>query len=246
MEEKYNALVVRTTSYRDNDIMLTLFTLEEGLISACLRGAKKPNAKLKFAGEVFCFGEFVLVNSSGRRTVKEVNQIDSFYGLRLDSDKYFCANVIIEFVNRFMLENIKSFELFLLCINALKVLSKTDVNCRLLLVSFIIKALKSQGYETDFSACAICGGIIEKRAFFSFTDGISVCLSCANELHTEIRISTYNLLRDLSSDTSSDFDYLQNLSFDEATLLPALRFVDFALKQMADVTIKSLQMFIQN
>ena len=55
MEEKLNALMLRGVDYKDNDKMLTLYSLERGLVSAGIKGVKKAGAKLKFASQPFCF-----------------------------------------------------------------------------------------------------------------------------------------------------------------------------------------------
>ena len=60
MEEKINALMIRSVDYADNDKILSLFSLEQGVISAKIRGVKKAGAKLKFAAEPFCFAEYIL------------------------------------------------------------------------------------------------------------------------------------------------------------------------------------------
>ncbi|MBP5193572.1 MAG: recombination protein O N-terminal domain-containing protein [Clostridia bacterium] len=40
MEEKVRAVVLRGVDYKDNDKILTLFSLESGLITAAIRGVK--------------------------------------------------------------------------------------------------------------------------------------------------------------------------------------------------------------
>lgn len=66
MEEKINALMIRSVDYADNDKILSLFSLEQGVISAKIRGVKKAGAKLKFAAEPFC-----LPNISWRAAVSK-------------------------------------------------------------------------------------------------------------------------------------------------------------------------------
>ena len=59
MEVKVNALVIKAVDYKDNDRILTLYSLEKGKITAGIKGVKKAGAKLKFASEPFCFSEYV-------------------------------------------------------------------------------------------------------------------------------------------------------------------------------------------
>ena len=60
MEKKVNGIVIRAVSYGESDKILTIYTLEEGLVSARIKGVKKAGAKLKACSEPFCFAEFVL------------------------------------------------------------------------------------------------------------------------------------------------------------------------------------------
>ena len=55
MEVKVNAIVIRAIDYKDNDRILTLYSLEKGKITAGIKGVKKAGAKLKFASEHFFF-----------------------------------------------------------------------------------------------------------------------------------------------------------------------------------------------
>ena len=120
MDEKYNAICLKKTAYKDSGEMLTLFSLEKGLIDCALIGARSPRSKLRFCGETFCFAEYVLSEKNDRRTVKEATQIDSFYGLREDIDRYYCAAAVIEFIMNVVYQGEKDYELFLTTVKALK------------------------------------------------------------------------------------------------------------------------------
>ena len=88
MEIIVNALVLRAVDYKDNDKILTLYSLERGKITAGIKGVKKSGAKLKFASEPFAFCEFVLAEKQGRYTVIGATYIDSFFSLRTSLIKY--------------------------------------------------------------------------------------------------------------------------------------------------------------
>ena len=58
---KYKGIVLAARDHKEKDKLVTLFTLEQGKITALLKGVKAPKAKLAFAAQLFCFGEFLLV-----------------------------------------------------------------------------------------------------------------------------------------------------------------------------------------
>jgi hypothetical protein len=108
VDEKVKGIVISSKDYKDNDKLLTLFTLEKGIVFAKIVGVKKPNAKLKAVKELFCFAEFDLarkgdfltisLESIANRDISDIhfrfeifNQVDSIVGTAL-SDKVFSVN----------------------------------------------------------------------------------------------------------------------------------------------------------
>ena len=59
-----NAIVLRSVNYRDFDRILTLFSREEGKISAAARGAHRAKSPLAAASTQFTAGEFALEEPS--------------------------------------------------------------------------------------------------------------------------------------------------------------------------------------
>lgn len=249
MEEKFNAICIKTVSYRENDKILTLFTLEGGIIDCIMRGVKKSGAKLKFAAELFCFAEYVTVEKSGRRTVTEVNEIDAFYGIRLDIEKYYAAMAVIEYLRNFCQSGEKSYDLFLKTVTALKAIESSKAPVRLTLVRFFMDGLSLAGYGIDFSHCFRCGKPIKDRAFFDFDDCVFKCSACADLSSTEMRFSTYRFLSELDKVSLSDIkdgiaSAFSETLISEACIKNALKFYDFFLRAHLEVTIKSNALLI--
>ncbi|MBR2070656.1 MAG: DNA repair protein RecO, partial [Clostridia bacterium] len=60
MNKKVKGIVIKSKDVGEADKLITLLTAEEGKISVKLKSVKKAKAKLKFAAETFCFGEYEL------------------------------------------------------------------------------------------------------------------------------------------------------------------------------------------
>ena len=165
MEEKVDALVLRSIDYKDNDKILTLFTLQNGKVTAAAKGVKKAGARLKFAAQPFCFAEYVLAKKGERRTVISAANTDGFYALREDIEKFYAACAVCEVCDALLFEGIVNEELFLYAVNALKNMCGGDAAEEL--VRFLIGALRLSGYMLSLEACADCGGILEGRAAFT-------------------------------------------------------------------------------
>ena len=120
MEEKANGIVLGGVSVAENDKILSVFTVEQGTVSAKIKGVKKAGAKLKFASEPFCFAEFIFLDKGGFKTVINASLIDSFYPIREDIKRFYAGSVVLEFIKRFAKENMVSHDLFFLTVDALK------------------------------------------------------------------------------------------------------------------------------
>jgi len=79
MEQILNAITLKTADYGENDKMLTLFSLEKGIVCVGAKGVKRDKARLKFTAEPFCFSEFVITEKSGRKTLKNATCRKSYF-----------------------------------------------------------------------------------------------------------------------------------------------------------------------
>ena len=113
MEIKVDALVLRTAPYGESDKMITLFSLQQGKISAAAKGVRKAGAKLRFAAQPFCFAEYVLAKRGERCTVTGASNIDGFYSLRENIEKFYAAAALVGICDAVLFDGIVNEELFL-------------------------------------------------------------------------------------------------------------------------------------
>lgn len=194
MEEKQNGIVLGGVNYSESDKILNIFTLEKGIIGAKIKGVKKANAKLKFASEPFCFAEFIFSKNGEKRTVIGASLIDSFYPVRENIEKYFCAGTVVEFIKHFYKEEMVDEDEFILSVNALKDIAYTE-NHLSALVKFLIFALKNFGYSLSLSGCFNCQTDIKGRTFFDYRNGAFLCEECIEEGCREINGITLDALQ---------------------------------------------------
>ncbi len=236
MEEKYNAIVLRAIDYKDNDKILTLFTLENGVISAAIRGVKKSGAKLKFAAQPFCFCEFVLNKNGERRTVVSADIIESFYPIREDILKFYAGAVALEFVSQFVQEGDGAKDIFLVLADFLKTLCYTDAPPRVALVKFLLEALAFSGYEISVSGCKKCRKTIVNRTFFDFGTGSAVCEDC--RVNTDVEINP-NTLKLLEGANTLPFDELNKLTFPQMIECKAIKLLTYFIEVKAGVVLRT-------
>lgn len=177
MEIKVDALVLRTADFGENDKMLTLFTLQQGKLSAAAKGVRKSGAKLRFAAQPFCFAEYVLAQKGERYTVISAANTDGFYELREDIGKFYAAACVCGLCDALLYDGIVNEALFLYAVTALREMCEGDEAEAL--VRFFLRALDLSGYRITLTACADCGAVLEGRTFFDIAAGCFTCGDCA-------------------------------------------------------------------
>ncbi|MBP5307634.1 MAG: DNA repair protein RecO [Clostridia bacterium] len=237
MEEKLKAVVLRAVDYRDNDKILTLFSLENGRVSAAVRGVKKANAKLKFAAQPFCFCEYVMNKNGDRRTVVSADIIESFYPIREDLTKFYAGAVALEFSNAFVQEDMESEQAFIILLEYLRALCYTGASPRALLVKFLLSALACSGYEISVHNCSKCRKTIKNRAFFDFGIGGAVCEECRESTDVEINPDTLKLL---AAADGIPFGEVVSLDFPEMIERKAIKLLSYFVSVKAGVNLRTV------
>lgn len=226
MEEKINALMIRGVDYKDNDKMLTLYSLEKGKVGAGIKGVKKAGAKLTFCAMPFCFAEYVLNVKGDKYSVIGAAEIESFYKLRLKVQSFYAASAVAEFLLKFTEEDEVNEELFYSAVNAFKSMCFDEQPPEISLIKFWAGALKSIGYGAEFFYCGKCGKTeISSRAFFDFSAGKFVCENCAGENAAEIMPSTLNAVRYCLT-CDGDFPKDEKTLPEKGDFLRALKFLN--------------------
>ena len=235
MEIKVDALVLRTADYGESDRMLTLFTLQNGKLSAAAKGVRKAKARLNFAAQPFCFGEYVLAQKGERYTVISAFATDAFYGLRMDVGKLYAAASLAGLCDAVLPEGLVNEELFLLAVTALgEMCEKEETEA---LISFFLRLLTLSGYMIDLSACADCGAPLTGKPYFDFAGGCFTCENCARG--SRVRESTFQLLRKCAG-----------MEYDPAYILPeagkrALRLLYLYFTRKTETQVKALSQYIE-
>ena len=190
MEEIVNGIVLKAVDYKDSDKIITLFTVEKGIIIAGAKGVKKAGAKLKFAVEPFCFAEYVLAKKSNRYTVISAQYIDSFYNLRTDLKKYYLSGATGEVMLASLKEGDADANMFSVFMDSIKNINYADGE-KLTFIKFLLRLFKIAGYGIESENCAFCGKKISGRVFFNFQNANFSCEEHRLEGYKEITALTY-------------------------------------------------------
>lgn len=199
MELKVNALMARAVDYNEYDKMLTLLTAEYGKISAGIKGVRKPAAKLRFAAQPFCFAEYVLARRGDKYTVINCSELESFYDLRTDVNKFYAASAAVEAALAVTYEGDRADVVFYDCIKTLTAMCDGEES--LPLIAFLNNLLAGAGYAIALDGCSECGRELlgEEKLRFDMDAGSFTCFDCGTGAGAS-RV-TYNVLRKLAGKT---------------------------------------------
>jgi len=230
MTGNYKAICLKAVDYDENDKMLLLFTAESGKISARIKGVKKPTAKLKFCAQPFCFGEYELTEKFSRHTVINCMEIESFSALSKDVDAYYCGSVMLEFCAIALTEGEPNVQLFILLLNSLKRL--TEISPQLVLIKFLLQALKIIGFGLDFCQCTNCQSKTYSTLYLDLVEGGTVCPDCQTQSTYQLTPAETTCFKMVDQ---TPFDRLQVLKYDnryEGMLRALNKYVEVFLKKL--------------
>lgn len=167
-------IVLRAVPYREADKIATILSPTHGKLDFAARGVRKTTAKLRQCVEQFAAGEFTLIPSGARHTVKGFTLAEGFYPLRLDYDRLTTASCVSSLAACFALPSKPDEELYNATLAALHALAYSDANTHHVLSSFIMSLLNGEGLSPTLDDCGVCGKPIDGIAAFANSVG-GVC-----------------------------------------------------------------------
>ena len=186
-------IVTHATDFREYDKMITILTPDRGKVDLCLKGCRKPKAKLRPAGQLFCFGEFELTeHRPGHYIMVGCSVKDSFFDLALDLEKLEAAGKLCRIMNAFFDGQPEDrSDLFSLFISALSTLAYTPrVRPKEILLLTVIRTLSMAGYKPMMDLCVECGNPVGQGsvAFHPELGGV-LCEHCMQQQQDWVKIS---------------------------------------------------------
>lgn len=142
------ALVLRSVDYKERDKILTLFTQDQGKLTASARGCRKKGSAIAAGCQLLAWSEMVLYDYQGRWAVKEAAAERLFQGVRDDIGRLALGCYFAEVTELLAVEGEENPELLSLILNSLHVLDMLpDKPLPLVKAVFEWKAMALEGYE---------------------------------------------------------------------------------------------------
>jgi len=174
-------IVTRYVNYRENDRILSIFTIEHGRLDAKARACRKPTSPLLPAAQPFVFGEFELFQSKEKCTVNQCAVRESFFPIREDIVRFGIGSAMLHLAHEAVQEHEPNKPLFSLLYHALSYLAYGQIEPEDLFLCFLVRYLNTIGYCPAITACAHCGRDIRAdiHVYYAAQTGGAVCAACA-------------------------------------------------------------------
>ncbi|EIT85208.1 DNA repair protein RecO [Fictibacillus macauensis ZFHKF-1] len=176
MLQKVEGIVIRKVDYGESNVILTLFTRENGKIGVMARGAKKPKSRLSSVAQLFTYGYFVYQKNRGLGSLNQGEIIDSFRGIKEDLFKTAYCAYMVEFLDKVTEENGPNPYLFEHLHQSFHLLDE-GVDPEVILSIFEMKMLVQAGIGPQVNRCVHCGRT-EGTFSFSMREGGFLCERC--------------------------------------------------------------------
>ncbi len=192
-------IVLNSYDLSESDRILNIYTKENGLVRAVVKGVRKPTSK--FTGKVdqlsCCYFHFA--NGKNLNTLCDCEQVNSFSLLRSNLTRLTSAVLFLEIVSNFAYEDESDsqhiYELLYESLNNLQRSSNPDLDS----INFISKFLSLHGYKPQFETCVHCSEPVEAdlvSVYYSSVLGGILCNECARIIdHRQIKSNVIEILK---------------------------------------------------
>ena len=178
MNEIITGIVVRQQEAKENDLIITVYTADYGLVSFYGRGLRKLTSKNAYGCRLFCISEFLTDynENKGLQLLKSVNLKKEFIHVGEDYLRLALASVVVEIITKIDEEG-----LYDLLNQTLEKLDEDDQPA-LAFNLFISAILQLLGISPQVDWCVGCGETSGIETV-SVDEGGFLCHNCNQQYH---------------------------------------------------------------
>ncbi len=189
-------IILKSVPYKENDLILTIFSRKLGKISAVARGAKKSKSSLLSSSQIFAYSNLTLKREGNMYRITQSEIIKSFYNLSYNFDAFSYATHILKLIDNFMVDNHSNNRLFILLAQSLYLFSEENIDMEYVTLCFELKFLDYIGFKPIVNTCVNCYNKDFKNPMFNIYEGGILCERCSShfEHNLKLNITTAKLM----------------------------------------------------
>lgn len=179
---KSHAILLKSERFSESHKKCLFFLPDHGVVSVFAHGAMKNNSRLSGRTELFSFSRVEIYFSPVKEfyTLKEIEIIDFFDGIREENERFLCANCWVELVLKTQALGEEQ-KMFNLLVHALKQISEaTPERAKCINLQFFMRFAAIGGIFPNFYHCQICDCdlSVELDFFWDLQAGGGICSRC--------------------------------------------------------------------
>ncbi|MCC3863274.1 DNA repair protein RecO [Terrisporobacter petrolearius] len=189
-------IVLKSVTYKENDLILTIYTRKLGKIAAIARGAKKSKSSLLSSSQIFAYSNFTLKKEGNMYRVTQSEIIKSFYNLSYNFEAFSYATHILKLLDNFVIDNQPNNRLFISLAQTLYLFCEENIDMEYVSLCFELKFLDYVGFKPIVNKCVSCNNNNFKNPVFNIYEGGILCERCSDNFQHNLRmnITTANLM----------------------------------------------------
>ncbi|MBU5307714.1 DNA repair protein RecO [Clostridioides mangenotii] len=189
-------IVLRAVKYKENDLILTLFTRKLGKVSAIAKGARRNQSSLLSSCQLFSYSDFILKKQGNMYRVTQSDIIKNFYNISYDFEAFSFAAYIIKLVESSIYENQTNNRLFTLLAQTLYLYTQENADNQYVTSAFELKFLDYAGVKPVVDKCIYCSKKKSESFVFNIEEGGILCNNCSNHFthNTKLDLTTVKLM----------------------------------------------------
>lgn len=230
-QEKIEAIILKSTPYKENDAIIHVYSLEYGKIGIHARGVRKITSKSAPGCQSLTKSSMEILLKKGMSSLIRAESMNYFRRIKENIDSEIIANVILEYYYRYIEENKPSLEDYQFLNNSLEALNN-GYSPLLVYLFFLVYVLKHEGIELEVDSCVHCD---ETKVVSISLDGGFVC-----SLH-QGSLKTYDIevLKAFRHIYKLNINSIDKVHYSESCLRQLLPIYEYYIEEYAGIYFKS-------
>jgi DNA repair protein RecO (recombination protein O) len=239
-----DAIVLRQTPYKDNDMLLTVLTRQAGILTVKARGCRRKGYRHFASIQILAYSHMELFCAHSRYSLQEAELIQAWLPLREDLSKMACALYAADICTTIGQEEMEQAEELDLLLQTLNHLCRKTYPVQQAKSVFEWAALLMAGFGPISEECAVCHETKSGAGFLLLRDGLILCEDCQESFGgTQLQRLPPGALEALRHIHTSALDRQFEFSLESSELRAFCSVAELYTKAMLERTFKSLDFY---
>ena len=231
-EVNVEGVVLKQSAYKENDMILHVYTKDYGKISFVAKGVKKLTSKNARAVSPMMVSEFSLNLKKGLSTLIKATPVHYLRHIKESIESEIIGNYILEYFYRYVEENDPDEDVYKQLIQSLEALDH-GYSPFLVYCLFQVFILEHNGISVDVDGCVLCGS--SRVVSISVGDGGFVC-----DQHNQNNvIYPKDLLKGFRHLHKLTIDNIDSLHIEESYLKEIMKIHETYINEYCGIVLKS-------